>query len=113
MIAVRIAPARTPRMVFWNNKKRCRKAGTSARPATAPLMVSMPYISVAKPSRIVPVSFRLLSEQKRKSTMPMRARIGVKEEGLSSWSSRLWPVIPARLKSQAVTVVPMFAPMMT
>ena len=76
-------------------------------------MVSMPYISVAKPSRIVPVSFRLLSEQKRKSTMPMRARIGVKEEGLSSWSSRLWPVIPARLKSQAVTVVPMFAPMMT
>ena len=47
-------------MGFWNSKKRCRKAGTSARPATAPLMVSMPYISVAKPSRIVPVSFRLL-----------------------------------------------------
>ena len=41
------------------------------------------------------------------------ASIGEKEEGLRSWSTRLEPSSPVRLRSQAVTVVPTFAPRMT
>ena len=63
MIAVSSAPASTPRTGFLKAMKRFVKAGTSLRPATAPLIVSMPNMSVAKPSRIMPVSFFLLLRQ--------------------------------------------------
>ena len=43
--------------------------------------------------------------------MPISARMGVKEEGFSSWIKKFPLEMPARLKIQAVTVVPMFAPM--
>ena len=39
--------------------------------------------------------------------------MGVKEEGFSSRTKKLEPSMPPRLRIQAVTVVPMFAPMMT
>ena len=45
--------------------------------------------------------------------MPMSARTGVKELGLSSRSQTLELSMPPRLRSHAVTVVPTFAPMMT
>ena len=45
--------------------------------------------------------------------MPISASTGVKAVGFSSCSHTLPPSIPARLSSQAVTVVPMLAPMMT
>ena len=60
---VSTAPTSTPRMGFLNMMNSSAKPGTSFRPATAPLMVSMPNISVAKPSRIMPVSFFLVSLQ--------------------------------------------------
>ena len=56
-MAVRIVPASTPSSGFLNMMNICWNAGTSRRPETAPDMVSMPNISVAKPSRIMPVSF--------------------------------------------------------
>ena len=59
MMPVSTAPASTPSTGFLKAMKSCAKAGTSFRPATAPLMVSIPNISVAKPSRIMPVSFFL------------------------------------------------------
>ena len=45
--------------------------------------------------------------------MPMSARTGVKDEGFKSLIQKLPESMPPRLKSQAVTVVPTFAPMMT
>ena len=47
-------------------------------------MVSMPNISVAKPSRIMPVSFLRLLFVNMYRTTPITASTGVKEEGLSS-----------------------------
>ena len=45
--------------------------------------------------------------------MPIRASTGVKELGLRRETKRLPLSMPARLSIQAVTVVPMLAPMMT
>ena len=91
----------------------CRKAGTSAKPPTAEDMVSMPNISVAKPSSTVPVSFFLLSLQNMKKMIPTSASTGVKEVGFRSRTHMLSPLMPPRLSSHAVTVVPTLAPMMT
>ena len=43
----------------------------------------------------------------------MSARTGVKDEGFKSLIQKLPESMPPRLKSQAVTVVPTLAPMMT
>ena len=66
MMPVSSAPTSTPRIGLVNSTKSCWNSGTSRRPATAPVIVSMPNISVAKPSRITPVSLRLLLLQKRR-----------------------------------------------
>ena len=107
------APASSPRRGLRNRRNRFWKAGTFPRPATAPDIVSMPNIRVAKPSRMVPVSCRLVFLPDIYRIMPIRARTGVKEEGFNSLTSTLPLSIPARLSSQAVTVVPMLAPMIT
>ena len=60
-MAVSTAPASTPRMGLVNSRNSCWKAGTSFSPDTASDMVSMPNISVAKPRKIMPVSFFRLS----------------------------------------------------
>ena len=73
----------------------------------------MPNMSVAKPSRMTPVSFFLLSLENMKKMMPMSASTGVKELGFRSLIHILLPSMPPRLRSHAVTVVPTFAPMMT
>ena len=113
MMPVSTAPASTPSTGFVNARKSCVKAGTSFSPATAPLIVSMPNMSVAKPRRMTPVSFFLLSLQNMKKMMPTSASTGVKELGLRSLIHTLLPSMPPRLRSHAVTVVPTFAPMMT
>ncbi len=59
MTAVSAVPASTPRIGLRNRRKKFWKPGTSRSPSTAPAMVSMPNISVANPSRIMPVSFFL------------------------------------------------------
>ena len=88
-------------------------AGTALKPATEAAIVSMPNISVAKPSRIIPVSLRLLFFAVMKKMMPTKARIGVNAEGFRRLTKKVWLSMPARLRIQAVTVVPMLAPMMT
>ena len=85
----------------------------SARPETAPDIVSMPNISVANPSKMAPVSFFLVSFRNIKKIMPRKASTGVKEEGFKSRTNRLPLSIPDRLKIHAVTVVPIFAPIIT
>ena len=44
--------------------------------------------------------------------MPMKARMGLKEVGLSIWIQMLSPCRPERLSSQLVTVVPTLLPIM-
>ena len=63
IIPVSTAPTSTPRTGLRNIRNSWVNSGTSFSPATAPLMVSMPNIRVAKPSRMVPVSFFLASLQ--------------------------------------------------
>ena len=113
MMAVRIAPAATPRTGLRNMSRMLRNSGTSCSPATALLMVCMPNIRTAKPRRIVPVSFFLSFLAVMVRITPMRARMGVNEVGLSSWMKKLPPSRPVRLRIQAVTVVPTLAPMIT
>ena len=113
MIAVSTAPATTPRMGLVNTSSSSRKLSMSFRPATAPLMVSMPNISVAKPRRISPVSFFLPLLPIIYSATPTSARIGVKDVGLRSCIKKLSLWMPDRLRIHAVTVVPTLAPMMT
>ena len=63
IIPVSTAPTSTPSTGLRNIRNSWVNSGTSFSPATAPLMVSMPNIRVAKPSRMVPVSFFLASLQ--------------------------------------------------
>ena len=63
MMPVSTAPTSTPRIGFLKARKRFVNAGTCERPETAPLIVSMPNMSVAKPRRMVPVSFFFASLQ--------------------------------------------------
>ena len=60
MIAVKTAPASTPRIGLENSSRILVNSGTSFSGATALLIVSIPNISTAKPSRIEPISFFLL-----------------------------------------------------
>ena len=76
-------------------------------------MASIPNISVAKPSRIIPVSFFLLDLPNISIIMPINASIGVKDIGFKSFTKRLSPEIPPRLRIHAVTVVPILAPIIT
>ena len=78
---------------------------------TAADIVSRPNIKVAKPRRIVPLSFVLLFFPRSSITTPIRARIGVKEEGLSICKKKFPPLIPERLRIHAGIVVPTLAPM--
>ena len=76
-------------------------------------MVSMPNISVAKPKSTVPTSRFLSDFENMRKIMPTSARIGVNAVGFNIFRKMLSPEMPPRLKIQAVTVVPMLAPMMT
>ena len=73
----------------------------------------MPVIRIAKPTQTEPMSFFLLLFANMMSTMPSSAMIGEKFSGFKSWMNTLSLVMPERLRIHAVTVVPMFDPMMT
>ena len=85
----------------------------SASGATAELIVSIPNISIAKPIRIVPISFFLLDFDIIIKKMPIIASIGVKDVGLSSCIKMLSPCIPVSDNSHDVIVVPILAPIIT
>ena len=113
IMPVRIAPASRPRIGFSKVVKSLVKAGTSLSGSTAPLMVSMPVIRMAKPSRMEPMSFLRSLLQNIYRIMPISASTGEKLAGLSIWIHQLSPSRPDRLRIQAVTVVPTLAPMIT
>ncbi len=86
----------------------------SASGDTELLIISMPVISTAKPIRMLPMSLRWLrSFAVIIIITPITARIGENEDGLSILTQTLLPSIAVRDSSHDVTVVPIFAPMMT
>ena len=113
MTAVMTAPVITPRTGLLNSVRICVNSGSFASGATAPLIVCMPNMRIAKPSMIVPTSLRLLLLEKSWKETPIIARTGENEEGFRSCTNTLSPWMPERLRIQAVMVVPRFAPMMT
>ena len=113
MIAVSTAPAITPRIGLVNINRMFVNSGTSASGLTAPLIISMPVISTAKPIMMLPASCFLSPLAKSSRQTPTNARTGVNVAGLHNVSSRLSPCKPVSERIQLVTVVPMFAPMMT
>ena len=88
-------------------------ASTSFKGSTAADIVSIPNISIAKPIRIVPISFFLLDFDIIIKKMPIIASIGVKDVGLSSCMKMLSPCIPVSDNSHDVIVVPILAPIIT
>ena len=113
MIAVRTAPAIIPRTGFENIVRIPVNSGTFASGLTAPLIVSIPVIKIAKPIMMVPASFFFSFLENMIKQTPMSARTGENDVGFNSCTKKFPLSIPVRLKSQDVTVVPMFAPMMT
>ena len=58
-------------------------SGTSARGFTAELIISIPYIRIAKPIKIVPISFFFESLINRMKITPMIASTGENDVGLN------------------------------
>ena len=112
MIAVSTAPATTPRIGLENFTSIPVNSGTSARGSTAPLMAFIPYIRIAKPTKIAPTSFFFWLFVNMIRTTPISASIGENDVGLKSRIIKLSLWIPVRLKIHEVTVVPILAPMM-
>ena len=112
IIAVSTAPASTPSRGLPKAVNSCRNPSARARPDTAAVMISMPCIRTAKPSRAWPVS-RRLPFPARYAAMPHRLSRGTKPAGRSSRPRTPPPSRPPRLSSQGVTVVPTLVPMMT
>ena len=110
MIAATRTPTRRPSIGFSNFRNRLWKADTWSSVDTASDMVIRPNIKVAKPRRMVPVSFDLLFFPLRRKMTPIKASTGVNEDGLRSLRKKLPPEIPVRLRIHAVMVVPTFAP---
>ena len=73
----------------------------------------IPDISTANPSIIVPTSCLRLSLDIMTSMIPTRANIGAKFSGLRRFTRILSLSIPATESIHAVSVVPMFEPIMT
>ena len=112
MIAVSRAPTSTPRIGLVKARKRSPNQGASASGAVALLIRSMPVIKMAKPRKIWPMPF-WRSLPNMNITMPAKPSRGAQASGLSIWMMKLSPCRPVRESSQAVTVVPTLAPMMT
>ena len=85
-------------------------SGTFASGLTAPLIVSIPVIKIAKPIMMVPASFFFSFLENMIKQTPMSARTGENDVGFNSCTKKFPLSIPVRLKSQDVTVVPIFAP---
>ena len=111
IIAVRTAPTTIPRTGLEKAVIALAKDGLSARPATEPLMVSIPNMRMAKPIRMPPTSLRLDSLLPLIiSTMPTAASTGEKEEGFKSFNQSVSPWMPVKDSNHDVMVVPILAP---
>ena len=102
----------TPSRGLENCTSRLSNSGISARGLTAPDIISMPYISTAKPTSTVPTVFFRSFLDSMSIKMPAKASRGEKFLGLSicTQNRSLW--MPERLVIQAVRVVPTLAPKM-
>ncbi len=111
IIAVSTAPASTPSTGFLKATNSRVNSGTSFNGATASDMVCMPNIRIAKPKRMPPTFFFLLSFTNRYRIIPTTASSGENEEGFSRRTKIESPCRPDKLSTHAVTVVPTLAPM--
>ena len=88
----------------------CVNSGTSASGFTAELIASIPYIRIAKPTSIFPMSCFFSFLQSIIIITPIIARIGENDIGFNMFIKKLSPCIPVRLNSHDVAVVPILAP---
>ena len=104
---------RKPRTGREKWTSRSSKPGTSFSGATALLIMAIPIIMVPKPIRILPISFLRSERANICIATPTRATKGMIVDGFSRiiTGESLW--IPFRLRSQAVAVVPRFAPIIS
>ena len=109
---VSAAPTSTPSTGLVKARNSSLNQGASASGAVASLIRFMPAMRMAKPRKIWPTPF-CLSLPAMNRMMPAKPSSGAQASGLSIWIRKLSPSRPVRLSSQAVTVVPMLAPMMT
>ena len=112
-IAVSTAPTAIPRKGLVNAVRIWANSGVSASGAMESRIMTVPYIRMAKPTRIVPVLRILPSLYLVRRTMPIKAARGENASGLSSWSQMASLSMPDRDKIQAVRVVPMLEPIIT
>lgn len=112
MIAVRSTPASIPKSGLENLVRTPVNSGTLARGFTALLIVSMPIIRMAKPSKIIAALWILSFLETINIPTPMMAITGAKEVGFKSCTKKLELLMPAVERIQDVTVVPMLAPIM-
>ena len=91
IIAVSSMPAMTPRIGLVNISRMFVNSGTFASGLTAPLIISMPVISTAKPTMMLPASCFLSLLVNSRQMTPIIAKTGVNVEGLHSVKSRLSP----------------------
>ena len=87
--------------------------GESASGLTESLMKSMPYIRMANPIRMLPISFFRLLLADIIRMIPTSANTGEKDSGFRSLTQTLSLSIPIRLRIHAVTVVPILDPIIT
>ena len=92
MTAVSTSPASIPRIGLENIVRILVKCSFSASGATAELIVSIPNIRIAKPTKIFPMSFfLLLSFAVIIITIPIAASTGENDDGFKSCTNRLDP----------------------
>ena len=111
--AVNTVPAATPSTGFENMVRMLTNSGTSLSGSTAELIMSIPYISTAKPIRIIPILYFFSLFMNIMNTMAIAASIGENDIGFSSCMKTLSPSSAVRLRSHAVAVVPILAPIIT
>ena len=110
---MRIVPTSIPitgleniRSIFW-------KEGLFFNPAIESLIISIPKIRTEKPISISAKFFFLSLFVTIVIITPATIRTGVKDSGFSILRRKLVPEISVVDKSQDVTVVPIFAPIIT
>lgn len=113
MIAVSTAPAITPRIGLVNINRMFVNSRTSASGLTAPLHHLHAGHQHGKADHDAARVVLLVALGKEQQTDADKRQNGVNVAGLHNVSSRLSPCKPVSERIQLVTVVPMFAPMMT
>jgi len=113
MMAVTPRPVRMPSSGLLKAVSMDSNFGESASGLIELLIRVMPYISMANPTRMFPISFFLLVLQTIIIMTPTSASIGENDSGFNILIKKLSLEMPIMLMIHAVTVVPMLEPMIT